>query len=135
MDMNDFLLNAQKYAPDFFINYCVINGAIIKLDEVQNMGCMEFGLRSRMNMPLKFYRYFRNIEEKDEHGKTVNYSKEALINNTVFLQSPTKFDDVYDSDISIDSVCKKFERLNCLGFIAVSQTTLLFLQETVRRSG
>lgn len=41
MDMNDFLLNAQKYAPDFFINYCVINGAIIKLDEVQNMGCME----------------------------------------------------------------------------------------------
>lgn len=114
MDMNDFLLNAQKYAPDFFINYCVINGAIIKLDEVQNMGCMEFGLRSRMNMPLKFYRYFRNIEEKDEHGKTVNYSKEALINNTVFLQSPTKFDDVYDSDISIDY--PEYEKLRLIEY-------------------
>jgi len=35
----------------FFINYCVINGEMIRLDEVQNMVCMEFGMRSRMDLP------------------------------------------------------------------------------------
>lgn len=43
------------------------------------------------------YKYFPNVE-KD--GK--NYSLEALVNNTVFLQNPMFFDDPYDSTISID---------------------------------
>ena len=78
VEVIDFLLDAQKYAPDFFINYCVINGAIIKLDEVQNMGCMVFGLRSRMNMPLKFYRYFRIIVALTTRGGTLTHKNCAM---------------------------------------------------------
>ena len=71
MEMTDLLKGAQQFAPDFFANYCVINGDILKLDEVQKMGCAEFGLRSRINMPIKLYRYFPNREEKNEKEKIV----------------------------------------------------------------
>lgn len=114
MILNDIILNAQQFAPDFFANYCVINGDILKLDEVRKMGCAEFGLRSRINMPIKLYRYFPNREEKNEKEEIVNHSKEALINNTVFLQTPTEFDDVYDSDITIDYPA--YEKLRLLEY-------------------
>ena len=47
------------------------------------------------------YKYFPN-KVTEENGNLVNYSIQALKNNTVYLQSPTQFDDCYDSDISID---------------------------------
>jgi len=114
MNLNDIIYNAQQFAPDFFVNYCVINGAILKLNDVQKMGCSEYGLHSRINMPIKLYHYFPNREEKNEKGEIVNHSKEALINNTVFLQTPTEFDDVYDSDITIDYIT--YEKLRLLEY-------------------
>lgn len=73
------------------------------LDEIQNMGYDEFALRSKINMPLRLYRYDPNLETQDkETRKEVHYSVQALENNTVFLQTPSAYNDVYDSDVNID---------------------------------
>ena len=91
----------KQVAPDFLNSYCVINGSILELDKVEKMGYKEFSFQSRLSVPLKLYKYFPNKEIK-ENGKSINYSIQALKNNTVYLQSPTLFDDCYDSDISIE---------------------------------
>lgn len=76
---------------------------MISLDLIHNMGCTEFSNYAKNNMPVQFYKYYPNTEhENTESGDKVNYSIQALKNNTVFLQTPTAFDDVYDSDINID---------------------------------
>lgn len=103
MDIFNLIADIQRFTPELASSYCVVNGAIMKLDEIQNMGYDEFSLRSKINMPLHLYRYYPNTITKDkETGKEVNYSTQALENNTVFLQTPTAYDDVYDSDINID---------------------------------
>lgn len=71
------------------------------LDDIQNMGCNEFSFRSKLNMPMKLYKYFPNVS-KTVNRKRVNFSIQALKNNTVFMQTPSEFDDVYDSDIHIE---------------------------------
>ncbi|MFR3250099.1 MAG: hypothetical protein ACLTQL_03060 [Eisenbergiella sp.] len=107
MDINALIQTLQSIAPQMAASYCIINGAVMKLDEVQNMGYDEFSLRTKVNMPLKFYKYFPNreillIDKKTGQKKAVNYSIQALRDNTVFMQSPSLFDDVYDSDISLN---------------------------------
>ena len=75
----------------------------MKLNAIQEMGYDEFALRSKMNMPSRLYKYYPDVASNEKTtGETVNYSLQALENNTVFLQTPTEFDDVYDSDIHID---------------------------------
>ena len=108
MDINEVLLKAQEVSSEFLSSYCVVNGAILPLDEIERMGYREFWQRSKINMPLKLYKYFPNTT-KDDNGTPVNYSQIALINNTVFMQSPSEFDDVYDSDIHIEY--SEYERL------------------------
>ena len=91
-------------------SYGIINGMPIRLDELQNMGYEEFWKRSKLNMPKKLYKYFPNTilrEEngqivQDEKGNPINYSLISLQNNTVYMQTPSAFDDVYDSDIHIE---------------------------------
>lgn len=103
MNIFNLIASIQQITPELASSYCIINGAIMKLDEIQNMGYDEFSLRSKINMPLRLYRYYPNTKFQDkETGKKVNYSIQALENNTVFLQTPTEYDDVYDSDINID---------------------------------
>ena len=93
---------------------CIINGAIMPLDEIEHMGINEFGIRSKLNMPSKLYKYYSNIDEKNSDGIIVNYSQQSLINNTVYLQTPTKFDDIYDSDITLDY--NAYERLRVMEY-------------------
>ena len=62
----------------------------MKLDEVQNMGYEKFALFSKKIMPSRLYRYYPNLETVEN----ANYSIQALEENTVFLQTPTAFDDV-----------------------------------------
>ncbi len=93
---------------------CIINGAIMPLDEIEYMGINEFGIRSKLNMPSKLYKYYSNIDEKNSDGIIVNYSQQSLINNTVYLQTPTKFDDIYDSDITLDY--NAYERLRVMEY-------------------
>ena len=113
MDINELFFSVKQIAPQFALSCCIVNGTIMDLDEVQNMGCQEFGVRSKLNMPLKLYKYFPNVTKK-ENGKEVNYSIQALKNNTVFMQAPCEFDDVYDSDISIDY--REYERLRLIEY-------------------
>ena len=116
MDINNLLQEIRKAAPYMAESYCIVNGSIMNLNEVQNMGYDEINLRAKQKMPLKLYKYFPNtltdltdentgkpiIDQVTGKVKTVNYSMQALKNNTVFMQSPTLFDDIYDSDINLD---------------------------------
>ena len=115
MDIYDLISTFQKMAPEFASTCCVINGVVMNLNEVQNMGWDEFSIRSKFNMPLRLYRYFPDIEKKDTTtGEMVNYSIQAIENNTVFMQSPTEFDDVYDSDINISF--EEYEHLRLIEY-------------------
>ena len=53
------------------------------------------------NMRKSFFKYFPNTNKKVE-GVNRNFSIEALENNTVFMSSPSSFDDPYDSNIFVD---------------------------------
>ena len=108
MDINQMFGTLQQLAPQIASSYCVVNGAFMELNEIENMGYEEFSLRSKMNMPMKLYKYFSNKAEETD-GKKRNYSIEALKNNTVFMQAPSQFDDVYDSDINLDGM--EYEKL------------------------
>ena len=102
MDIPNMLKSLMQYGLEFLNSYCIVNGEILKLEDVEKMGCDEFSVRSKINMPTHLYRYFPDTEKRVEGtDESVNYSILGLKNNTVFLQSPTEFDDVYDSDISI----------------------------------
>lgn len=128
MDINAFIKTLQGMAPQLAASFCIINGQIMNLDEVQNMGYAEFSLRAKINMPKKLYKYFPNrsteqldeksgdpiIDEKTGKPKTINYSIQALRDNTVYMQSPSLFDDVYDSDISLNF--RDYERTRLLEY-------------------
>lgn len=110
MDISDILSAVPQIGPEFMTSYCIINGMPMRLDELQNMGYEEFWKRSKLYMPKKLYKYFPNTikRDKDSHvvnddnGNPINYSIDSLKNNTVFMQTPSAFDDVYDSDIHIE---------------------------------
>ncbi|MDO4170518.1 MAG: DUF2971 domain-containing protein [Lachnospiraceae bacterium] len=91
----------KESSLDLAENYCIVNRRIVSLKEVECMGCNEFSLFSKKNMPLKLYKYFPNKWEVKDNIP-VNYSLLALKNNTVYMQSPDLFDDVYDSNIHIE---------------------------------
>ena len=91
----------------------MINGSILKLSEVEAMGFQEFSFRAKLNIPLKLYHYYPNTI-KTISGEEFNYSQIALKNNTVYMQSPIEFDDVYDSEISIDF--SEYERYRLLEY-------------------
>lgn len=101
MNINESISNFIQIIPQLTTSYCIVNGAFMSLDEVNRMGYEEFSIRSKINMPTKLYKYFPNVIKKED-DKEVNYSIQALKNNTVFMQAPSEFDDVYDSDINID---------------------------------
>lgn len=103
MDISNLITTFQQNASEFVTSYCIVNREIMNLNEIHEMGYDEFAFRSKINVPLRLYRYYPNIASWDTiTGKMVNYSIQALENNTVFLQTPTEFDDVYDSDIYIE---------------------------------
>jgi len=110
MDISELIANIPQIGYEFLTSYCIINGMPMRLDELQNMGYEEFLKRAKQYMPQKLYKYFPNTEKRDENGNIVkdkngnpiNYSLDSLKNNTVFMQTPSEFDDVYDSDIHIE---------------------------------
>lgn len=53
-------------------------------------------------MRKSFFKYFPNNTFEDKKGNKRNYSHDALRNNTVFLSSPTNFDDPYDCNVYVD---------------------------------
>jgi len=90
---------------------CMINMMPANINEIEKMGCQEYSLQTRKIMPKKLYKYFPNtIEEKTK----ANYSIQALRDNTVYMQTPNNFDDVYDSDINIDF--EKYQKLRLIEY-------------------
>ena len=61
----------------------------------------------RQNRPAISGQNSLALTKSDEN--VINYSMQALKNNTVFMQAPNEFDDVYDSDINVDF--SEYERL------------------------
>ena len=128
MDIDALIQTLQGAVPQIAESCCIVNGTLMDLNEVQNMGYDEFSMRTKINMPLKLYKYFPNrptelIDEKsgkpivDENtgkAKTVNYNIQSLRDNTVFMQSPSLFDDVYDSDISLNY--DEYEKIHLLEY-------------------
>ncbi len=78
--MSEFYIRRQQYS----------------LEQIKELTQMGFCLKNIKNMPPKLYKYFPNIISPDTG---INYSQEALINNTVYLQNPALFDDPYDCTI------------------------------------
>ena len=70
----------------------------MKLDEVLRMGQEEYRTRSVRYMPSKLYKYFSNTYTET----AINYSIQALKDNTVHLEFPKNYDDVFDSEISLE---------------------------------
>lgn len=60
MDINALIQTLQSALPQIAESCCIVNGALMNLTEVQNMGYDEFSMRAKMNMPLKLYKYFPN---------------------------------------------------------------------------
>ena len=104
----------MKSSSEISSNYCVVNGSFLKLSEVEAMGCSQYGLQSKLHMPLKLYRYYSNVPNKDDIGQMVNYSQIALKQNTVHMSSPIDFDDAYDSEISLDY--SEFEKFRLIEY-------------------
>lgn len=107
MDILKIIEEIRDFSPNLVSSYCIVNGNLEKLDYIQSMNYLQFALYVRRNMPLKLYRYYPNTET--DSGE--NYSLIALINNTVYLQTPTAFDDIYDSEININFNDYEKERL------------------------
>ena len=88
MDINALIQTLQSALPQIAESCCIVNGALMNLTEVQNMGYDEFSMRAKMNMPLKLYKYFPNrltelvdkktgkpiVDETTGDKKTVNYT-------------------------------------------------------------
>lgn len=106
----------QNHASDFQNRLCIINGAPMLLEEVEKMGLQEFGLRAKLNMPIRLYKYYPNTTKTKEDPNTheliqTNHSIKSLKNNEVYLNTPLEFDDAYDSDIFVDFEQYAKERL------------------------
>lgn len=42
MDISTLITRIQDFVPELLKSYCIVNGNIMKLDEVQNMGYEKF---------------------------------------------------------------------------------------------
>ena len=76
-----------------------IRGKQYTFNEIESLKQETFTVSNIQTMPLSLYKYFPNTTDLLS-GR--NYSQEALENNTVFLQHPSKFDDPYDCTILVD---------------------------------
>lgn len=62
MGVSALITSIQDFAPELLKSYCIVNGSIMKLDEVQNMGHEKFALFSKKIMPSRLYRYYPHLE-------------------------------------------------------------------------
>lgn len=69
MNLSELIMSIQQLAPQLASKYCIVNGAFMTLEEVENMGYDEFAYRAKINMPLRLYKYFPNKEIIDKDGK------------------------------------------------------------------
>lgn len=71
MDLSELIMHIQQLTPQLAFTCCVVNGSIMTLKEIEDMGYEEFCYRSRINIPLKLYKYFPDKEVFDKMGNKV----------------------------------------------------------------
>ena len=60
-DLKSMLSLIQNVTPTLLNSCCIINGEILALEDIQNMGYDEFAFRAKGIMPGKLYKYFSNL--------------------------------------------------------------------------
>lgn len=113
LNINDIIKSLFALQGELTNSMCFVNGQIAKLADIEKMGYDEFLTKCHLAMPLKLYKYFSN-KECMVNDHPINYSIQALQNNTVYMQTPTEFDDVYDSEISVDYL--EYEKLRLIEY-------------------
>lgn len=113
LNINDIIKSLFALQGELTNSMCFVNGQIAKLADIEKMGYDEFLTKCHLAMPLKLYKYFSN-KECMVNDQPINYSIQALQNNTVYMQTPTEFDDVYDSEISVDYL--EYEKLRLIEY-------------------
>ena len=101
MDVISLINSLMENQKNLQENYCMISQNIYPLKSIEDMGMNQFSMFLQKIRPLKLYKYFPNKWEIKDNSP-VNYSLYALKNNTVFMQSPNLFDDIYDSSIGVE---------------------------------
>ena len=101
MDIQEVISALKNQNFNLQEKYCIVCGNIMPLETIEQMGYEDFALTVKEKIPVKLYKYFPNKWEI-QNNRPVNYSLIALKNNTVYMQSPDLFDDVYDSSIHIE---------------------------------
>ena len=81
IDYCDLFAKLKQASPDFLKNYCVINGNIRPLEQVEKMGLEEYTARTIFSLPLRFYKYYPDVKKDG-----TNYSILALESNEVYLR-------------------------------------------------
>ena len=97
MGIEQWIRDSQENVSKFLSDYCIVNGEFLKLSDIEKWGYHDFIKFVQSRIPKKLYKYFPNIADDNN----VNYSLEAIVENTVHLSFPRVFDDIYDSDISM----------------------------------
>ena len=90
------------------LDFCFINGKPYAKNKMAKISWQDYVQFAQNLMPKKLYKYFPNVINADNQR---NYSKEALRNNTVFLNTPMAFDDPYDSSLCMDEQEFRMKRL------------------------
>lgn len=117
MNINEKIITLLQSEPESEQKYCVINGRVHPLADIEGLGYNEFAIRTKTEMPDKLYKFFPNSWTTEQISKKpVNYSLQSLRDNTVYLSNPEQFDDIYDSDMNIswEDYLKHRLRIYCI---------------------
>ena len=80
--------------------YFYICGGRYSYDEIEAMSLQEFCVRRNSSIPKHLYKYYSDSKVIDD-GIEHNYSREALVNGTVYMHNVQDFDDNYDCLLSV----------------------------------
>lgn len=81
------------------IDECIVCGEKFSLSELEQMGYQGFSELGHLQRPIfRLVKYFPNTTNVDGE----NYSIEALLNNTVYLNDAVRFDDCFDCAVDLE---------------------------------
>ncbi len=88
---------------DLLDNTCIICDSVKLLSDIELLGIEKFSETVHKFVPKYLFKYFPNTRKWiKEEKKYRNFSYEALVNGTVYLQDADKFDDCFDCAIDLD---------------------------------
>lgn len=95
MDLKDL----ETLLIDMKDEYCVCNNNLYSYEFFENLEYSELIDFSMNHMPSSLFKYYPNTVDP---VNGFNYSYESLKKNNVYMQNPSRFDDVYDCYFNFD---------------------------------